>query len=53
MKRADGWEEIIETWAECPHCFKNVKLSGCDHRKEDDVVECPECGEQFILGESA
>ena len=51
MKKSDSCEEIVETWTGCPHCFKNVKLDSNMHHIEDDVVTCPECGEEFQLGE--
>lgn len=51
MKKSDSCEENVETWTGCPYCFRNVKLSGCDHRYEDEIVGCPECGEEFRLGE--
>lgn len=53
MKRSDDWTEMIETWATCPHCFREVKLSGIDHRMEDEIVGCPGCGQEFELGEPA
>lgn len=51
MKKSDSAEEIVETHTGCPYCFRNVRLDGGEHRHEDEIVSCPECGCEFRLGE--
>ena len=51
MKKSDSAEECVETYTGCPECFQNVKLDGDEHHHEDEIVNCPLCGNDFRLGE--
>lgn len=52
MKKSDNWKEVVQTWARCPYCFRDVQFLDNAHHAEDDCVSCPDCGWRFQLGES-
>ena len=52
MKIADGWVEIVETFADCPYCFQNVVFRDLFHKQGEELI-CPECLNKFQLGEPA
>ena len=32
----------------CPHCYKSSSVDGREPYDDPNVVECPECGKEFL-----